>query len=318
MDLSIIIVSYNTREMTLACLHSVYEQTRGLEFEVVVVENASVDGSGDAIAREFPQVRLVRLEENVGFAGGNNVGARHARGGHLLLLNPDTVVLDGAIQKLHAFARAHPGAGVWGGRTLKPDGSLDPDCCLGRPTPWSVFCQASGLALAFKGHRLLDPESLGSWKRDSVREVDVICGCFMLIDAEVWRRLEGFDPRFFMYCEEADLCVRGRALGYRPLFCPEASIIHYGAASQKVRADKVVRMLRARAEFFRKHWRPGMARFAIAMMEIRALNRLIACRLRARLGRADSGATETWRSVWAQRRQWAVPPTPAGPEARPA
>ena len=135
--LSIIVVSYNTREMTLACLQSISEQTQ-LPHEVIVIDNRSDDGSADAIAAAFPDHRLIRAERNLGFAAANNLAAREARGDFLLLLNPDTLVLRGALDRLVAFARKRPEARIWGGRTLYADGRLNPGSCWGRITPWSL------------------------------------------------------------------------------------------------------------------------------------------------------------------------------------
>src|SRR5437868_6036428 len=123
MDVSILIVNYNTRELTLECIRSVYEQTKALSFEVILVDNASTDGSADAIAEDYPEVQLIRLERNIGFAAANNVGARSACGKYILLLNPDTVILDNAVYTLAAFAAGHPSAGLFGGRTISGDGA---------------------------------------------------------------------------------------------------------------------------------------------------------------------------------------------------
>src|SRR5687768_13513466 len=130
MDVSILIISYNTRQLTLRCLRSVYEQTREVSFEVIVCDNASSDGSADAISREFPQVQLVALAENVGFARANNmIAQQEARGKYLLLLNPDTEILEGAVQKAVAFAEGKPDAGVVGGRTYFADRRLNQTSC---------------------------------------------------------------------------------------------------------------------------------------------------------------------------------------------
>jgi N-acetylglucosaminyl-diphospho-decaprenol L-rhamnosyltransferase len=283
LDLSIIIVSYNTRELTLECLRSIYEQTKRIEFEILVVDNASSDGSPDAVATRFPGVRVVRLLENVGFARANNLAAELARGDYLLLLNPDTVVLEGAAEKLHAFAKQHREEGVFGGRTLFADGSLNPASCWGQPTIWSVFCRATGLAKLFRGALLFDPESLGGWARDTVREVPIVSGCFLLVPRSLWDRLGGFDPLFFMYGEDADFCLRARSLGAKCIICPDARIVHYLGASEKVRADKMVRLFRAKAQFFRRHWSPQACRFGVRMFDIQALGELITygcmCRL---------------------------------------
>ena len=146
-ELSIIVVNWNTREITLECLRSLYRETRDTDFEVLLVDNGSADGSADAIAAEFPQVRLLREAVNHGFAKANNIAAELARGRYLLLLNSDTVVLDLAIDKLMHFARATPQAGIWGGRTLFGDRRLNPSSAWGKVTPWSTLCFALGLTL---------------------------------------------------------------------------------------------------------------------------------------------------------------------------
>lgn len=302
--LTLIVVSYNTRDLTLACLRSVYERTRDLRFEVIVVDNASPDGSADAIAAEFPQVRLFALDENLGFAAANNFAARHATGEWLLLLNPDTVVLGSAIQRLHAFATLHSDAGIFGGRTVFADGSLNPKSCWGRPTPWSAFFAGIGLSAVFKGTRWFDPESLGGWARDTVRQVDIVTGCFFLLRRELWQRLGGFDPAFFMYAEEADLCLRARRLGLRCLICPEAEIIHYGGASEPVRADKIVRLFRAKAQLFQKHWSPPAARFGVWTLDLRAFTRLLAFAAAGLVQPRHAEAFRTWREIWRRRPEW--------------
>jgi len=296
--LSIIVVSYNTREMTLACLRSVFQQTRDTPFELLVIDNQSSDGSADAIEAEFGgRLTLVRSDDNLGFARANNVLARQARGTYLLLLNPDTVVLDGAIDRLMAFAARRPQAGIWGGRTLFGDRSLNPTSCWRRQTLWSLVCHATGLSAVFRRSTLFNPEGMGSWKRDSEREVDIVTGCFFLIERSLWERLGGFDPAFFMYGEEADLCLRARALGARPRMTPTAEIVHYGGASERVKADKLVRLLRAKAMLIRRHWSPVMAAVGVRLLALGCLTRSVA----ARRG-SESG--QFWSAGWRRRAEW--------------
>ena len=142
MHSSVIIVSYNTRQLTLDCIKSALSQSGTMPCKLLVVDNASGDGSAEAIAAEFPQVELIRSEKNLGFAAANNLAARHANSDWLLLLNPDTVVLDGAIDKLVAFADTHPEFSIFGGRTLFADRSLNPFSCWRRPR-YGV-CSVSG------------------------------------------------------------------------------------------------------------------------------------------------------------------------------
>ena len=305
-DVSILIISYNTRELTLACLESVYAQAGRRTLELIVVDNASADGSADAIAERFPDVRLMALDQNLGFAAANNLAAQQAGGEYLLLLNPDTVVLDGAVEKLLVFAEANPSCGVFGGRTLAPDGSLNPASCWRRPTPWSVACQALGLAALGRGTNWLNSEAMGGWRRDSVREVDIVSGCFLLIRAELWRELGGFDSAFFMYGEDADLCLRARRLGARCLICPDATIIHYAGASERVRADKMVRLFTAKRRLFEKYWRPGSATFGVMMLRVWTLTRMAAFAATSHITpKKYLDSYRTWGMIWAKRGEWA-------------
>jgi len=305
-SLSILIVSYNTRDMTLACLASVFVQAREVEPRVIVVDNASEDGSADAIAERFPQVELIRLDRNIGFAAANNLAARRAKGEWLLLLNPDTVVLDGAIDRIVRFTAVRPGHGIYGGRTVFADGSLNPTSCWGRMTLWSAFCRASGLSSVFRNSRVFDPESLGCWRRDTVREVDIVTGCFLLIQRELWERLGGFDEAFFMYGEEADLNLRAKKLGARSIICPEATIIHYGGASEPVRTDKVVRLFDCKARLMRKHWSAPAAALGVKCLGAWALHRGALLWLGwalTRSKRMKEGA-DSWLGVWRARDRW--------------
>ena len=153
------------------------------------MDNASPDGSAAAIAAAFPGLRLIASGENLGFAKGNNLAAREAKGAYILLLNPDTLVLDHAIDRIVAFAERTPAAGIWGGRTLHGDRTLNPSSVFGRVTLWSLFCRATGLALIFKGSAFFNPEGIGAWDRGDEREVDVVQGSFFLVRRALWERL---------------------------------------------------------------------------------------------------------------------------------
>lgn len=302
---SILVVSFNTRDLTLACLRSVYEQTAAENFELIVVDNASSDGSADAIAMEFPGVRLIRSPENLGFAQGNNVAAEHAVGEYLLLLNPDTVVLDRAIDRLLAFARGRPAAGIWGGRTVYADGSLNPASCWGRQTLWSTFCMACGLSSLFRDSRWFNTEGYGGWDRSTVRTVDIVSGCFFMIRRDFWQQLGGFHRQYFMYGEEADLCLRAKSRGSRPVVTPEAVIVHYGGASERVRADKMVRLLKAKCQLIKDHWRAPTRGLGLVFLGTWPLSRWLAwsC-LRPLAGQRAMEAARCWRQVWSSRAQW--------------
>jgi len=295
---SIIVVSYNTREMTLECLRSVFAQTH-LPFELIVVDNASSDGSAAAIAAEFQEICLLAETVNHGFAKANNIAAAHASGDYLLLLNPDTVVLDGAIDHLLDFARRVPEAGIWGGRTLSGDGSLNPTSCWRRMTLWSLISQVLGLSSLFRHSALFNPEGYGGWARDGEREVDIVTGCFLLIRREFWNHLRGFDLSYVMYGEEADLCLRARANGARPRITPKAQIVHYAGASEPVRSDKMVRLLRAKLLLIRRHFSGWQRPAGLMLLRLWPLSRYAATRM---LGWRR--AAQTWGEIWHRRAEW--------------
>ena len=298
MDVSILIVSYNTRELTLRCLRSVYEQTRRVSFGVIVCDNASSDGSAHAIAKEFPQVQLESLPQNAGFARANNLIAQQAKGNYLLLLNPDTEILDEAVQKAVAFAQAHPSVGIVGGRTYFADRRLNPSSCHGAPTPWSMLCKGLGLSSLFRSSRVFDSESLGPWQRDEVREVDAVTGCFLLIKRELWETLGGFDESFFMYGEDTDLCIRARKLSHTCVICPDCTLIHHGGQSEKVRAEKMIRLFRAKAQLCRKHWSRASAWFGLLMLRTWAFTRMAALSVLRRVKPERAASYAAWREVW--------------------
>ena len=307
---SVLVVSYNTRAMTLDCLASLAAET-SVPHEVIVLDNASPDGSAAAIAaafppEAFPELRLIASPENHGFAKANNIAAREARGDYLLLLNPDTVVLDAAIDRLVAFARRTPEAGIWGGRTLDAERKLNPMSVFGDQTLWSLFCRATGLTVVFRDSPVFNPEDYGGWARDSERAVAVVQGSFLLITRGLWETLGGFDPSFVMYGEEADLCRRARARGARPRMTPEATIVHYAGASSRFRSDKAILILKSRVTLARRYlpaWQRPLGLFLLRMGPFtRWVGGGLLARLTGRGGPAE--AARHWGAVWAARDDW--------------
>jgi GT2 family glycosyltransferase len=306
-DVSIIIVSYNTIELTRAAIASVAAETLSARYEIIVVDNASSDGSPAMLELHPARPRIIQLYENIGFARANNLAARSARGQYILLLNPDTVVLDRAIDRLLDFAEQNPAARIWGGRTVYADGTLNPSSCWARMTPWNLLCRATGLTGIFPDSALFNGEAFGGWRRDTPRTVDIVSGCFLLIEAELWRRLGGLDERFFMYGEEADLCLRAAATDAAPIVTPTATIVHYGGASERVRTDKLVRLLTAKTTLIRRHWHPALQPLGVALLLAWPLTRAIASLVGARWMQETGAATDNaaaWREVWSRRREW--------------
>jgi len=307
-DVSIIVVSYNTRDMTLECLRSIFRETQLIDFEIIVIDNASTDGSADAIAAEFGErILFIASPENIGFAAGNNMAATKAKGDMLLLLNPDTVVLNKALDHLYAFSTQYPQAGIWGGRTLFENGSLNPASCWSRQTLWSLFSQAIGLSSLFRHSSLFNAEGLGAWDRNGIRAVDIVSGCFLLLRRELWESLGGFREQFFMYCEEADLCLRARDFGVRPMVTSAATIIHYGGASEKIRADKMVRLLKAKMLLINLHFPRLTRRLGGGLLSLWPASRYLAHRLLTGLGRrASQEKAAVWKEVVQRKQEWQV------------
>lgn len=302
---SVLVVSFNTRVMTLACLGSIAAET-GLDHEVIVLDNASADGSAPAIAAEFPGVRLLAERVNHGFARANNIAAERATGEYLLLLNPDTLILERAIDKLLAFAAAQPQAKIWGGRTLYGDGSLNRTNCFQAMSLWNVFCRASGLA-SLSGNSRFFSETYGGRDMAGERAVDIVTGCFFLIPRRLWRDLKGFDPAYFMYGEEADLCLRARAgFGAAPMVTADAVITHFGGASEPVRADKVVRQYSAKITLILHHFGAFQRPLGLFLFRSIPFTRAGMMAVVAGLSRKQSHlrALAEWREVWERRAEW--------------
>lgn len=265
MDLSIILVNWNTRQILRDCLQSIYEQTRGISFEVIVVDNASTDGSSQMVREQFSDVILIENTQNRGFAAANNQAIVRAKGQFILLLNSDTVVLDNALCKTLEFARQHPEAGVVGCRVLNADGTLQPSCFM-YPSVLNLLLLTTYLSRLFKQHRFFGRERMTWWDRSDEREVEVVTGCFMLIRRETMERVGLLDEDYFMYGEETDWCYRVHLAGWKLLFTPRAEIIHLGGASSKKVRPQMILQLRGSILLFMKKHRSMPAYWAACML----------------------------------------------------
>lgn len=333
-DVSIVIVTFNAPEQVSACLDSLAgDGAPRRRHEVVVVDNASsaatreiLDGWAAARTDALDHQRRVLLLEdrNTGFARACNLGASRSRGRVLLLLNSDAQPLPGALDALVEFLDASPGRGVVGGRTLTPDGRVDPASCFAAPSTWSWFADAVGLSTAFRRNRWLDPESMGAWPRDTVREVEIVAGCLLAAHRRTWEGLDGFDERFVMYGEDADLCRRAREQGYRPAVTPDAAVIHARGSSSGSRLTFCRLLLRGKATYAHRAGPRWKAPLHVALLRLGVGTRAAGSRLvRGRSARrAVAGASETrrrsagepemWRQLWRERGLW----SPGWPEPR--
>lgn len=229
-DVSVIIVSWNTRELLRACLRSIATESGPVTLEIIVVDNASHDRSADMVAEEFPTVTILRNADNLGFAAANNQGLELATGRYALLLNSDTVVVDGAIAKAVAFADGKTNAAIVGCRTLFPDGRMQRNCFL-FPSVLNVFLAVTRLATAFKTNRFFGRYRFGWWDYQSAREVDGVAGCFMLVRRSAIAHVGLMAEHYFMYAEDADWCWRFRKAGYSIWYTPDPCILHVHDAS---------------------------------------------------------------------------------------
>jgi len=304
--LTVLMVSYNTRELTVSAIRSVLATTSSELVEILVYDNASTDGSADAISSIFPEICLIRGAENIGFAAANNCLAQMVETEWMLLLNPDTEVYPGAITNLLKFAEEYPEFGIYGGRTVFPDGTLNVASCWMAMTPRSLLFSAVGLSRLFKSSPFFNYEEIGGWRRDTVKNVDIVVGCFMLVSTSLWRRLGGFDQAFFMYGEEADFCLRAKEIGYRPAITPDAEIMHLVGASSKERSDKIIRLAAAKVSLVRRHWEPGTAELGIFLIRLWVLVRFLSFSVLALVfGDRYAKKRSEWGAVWKARSHWA-------------
>ena len=261
MDLSIVIICWNDLKVIGDCLRSVFEQTHRIAFEVIVSDNGSSDGSIEYIRKHFPKVRIVENGANLGFAKGNNAGIKVALGDYVLILNPDTIIRDRALEKLVAFADGHPEAGAFGCRVLNPDGSFQNPA---RPLPTIFRLAIAAFYLRWLGRlsSLFTSDLYLGWGGRTERPIGFQSGCCVLFRGELLHRLGGFDERFFYHFEETDLCLRVWKSGSSILFYPGAEITHLGGQSVgRFPIRFALETYRSGYRFFFKHYgRMGAAR----------------------------------------------------------
>jgi GT2 family glycosyltransferase len=258
---SVIVVAYNAREVLHACLTRVREEARDTPLELIVVDNASRDGAADMVARDFPDARLVRSPVNLGFAAGNNVGFKMARGDYVLLLNPDALPEPGAIAQSLARMAAQPRAGLGGGRLLDSDGRLQPSARR-FPSLLNEFLALSGLAARYPKSRLFGRFDRTWADPERAAPVDWVPGAFTLIRRAVLEEVGMFDERFFLYYEEVDLCRRARDAGWQVWYWPDIVVDHIGGVSSRSvdslemsasGAQLVLWRMRSALLYYRKH-----------------------------------------------------------------
>ena len=226
-DLSVCIVTYQARDLLRDCLNSLYENAH-LRFEVIIVDNGSSDGTVQMLQQDFPQVHLIRNPTNAGYTRPMNQALREGHGRYLLQLNPDTMILPHALERLVEFMDTHPEVGICGPKVLNSDLTLQAPCRRGDSRPWAVFTYFTGLAALFPHSKLFGQYQLNYLDENLTHPVAGVAGSCMLIRRELIERIGYLDEQFFAYQEDADFCHRARDGGWKVIYYPESQIIHFG------------------------------------------------------------------------------------------
>ena len=285
-DISSIIVNWNTRDLLLQTIVSLKDQATRFSTEIIVVDNGSTDGSQAATAAAFPDVAVIDTGANLGFSRANNIGICRARGRYICLVNSDTKALPGSIDAMGAYMESHPECGILGPKTLNGDMSLRVNCRT-FPTLWNLLCGAFCLHRLFPRSRILGENLMRHFGHDIVRDVDILPGCFLMIRREALDAVGLLDERFFIYGEDKDLCRRFRDAGWKVTFCPDAKVIHYAkGSSSKAPARFLVEKLRANRQYWEKHHGAAGAFFFVLVMLLHHLLRLPGGALRLLGGQA--------------------------------
>jgi len=241
-SISIIIVSWNARNYLRDCLNSIRQTGASCVLEVIVVDNASKDGSPEMVEEEFPEVKLILVGENLGFARANNLAMKQAAGSILALVNSDVIIHPGCLEKLAAFLDQHDNVGLVGPRVIGGDGKLQ-TTCRSLPTIWNMASGVLGIDL------------MSNRNHDKCAEVEMMSGCFLVARKKAVDEIGGLDERFFFYGEDMDWCKRFRDAGWKLIFVPEATAIHFGGASSLNAPLRFsIELHRANLKYWQKHY----------------------------------------------------------------
>jgi GT2 family glycosyltransferase len=267
-DLSIIIVNWNSAAFVMKCLSTIYENTKALQFEVIVVDNASHDGCDTMIAKDFSAVRFIQSHENSGFARANNLGFMHSCGRNVLFLNPDTELVGPAIDKLVHFLDLTPQAGVLGARLLNSDRSVQTSCIQRYPTILNQVLDADFLRDRFHNWSFWGTRALFD-SPEKPAPVEVVSGACQMIRRGVFEQVGFYDPGYFMYAEDVDLCFKAQHAGWTNYYVGDALVIHHGGQSTGAQQQSnfaAVMMRKSLARFFReRHGRVSEILYRTAM-----------------------------------------------------
>lgn len=254
-DISVIIVNYNVRDLVDNCISSIYKSAAGkFSLEVFLVDNNSIDGSTEHIGAKYPDVVVIENEQNIGFSKANNIALRIAKGEYTLILNPDTLLEENTFEKMYEFCKEHPDAGAVTSKLILANGKLDSACRRSFPKPGVAIPRILGLSKLFPRSKLFSRYNLTYLDENETYEVDAICGAFMFIPSHVFEKTGFFDEDYFMYGEDLDLCFQIRKMGYKIFYYPEVTTIHFkGESTRKTHLSYVNNFYGAMSIFVKKN-----------------------------------------------------------------
>ncbi len=254
-QVSVVIVSFNVRGFLENLITSLNRALIGIDSEIIVVDNSSDDDTVEVIKKNYPAVRLIENNVNVGFGKANNQGVKISSGEYLLLINPDAVVEENTVKEMLAFSAVHPEAGAASCKVLNGDGTLQKTCRRGFPTPWVAFTKISGLSTLFPRTKMFGRYNLTYLNPDEEHEVDAIGGSFMFIPRRVFDKVGGFDEDYFMYGEDIDLCYKIKNAGYKVFYTPRTTAIHFkGESTRRSNINQTYEFYRAMGVFVEKRY----------------------------------------------------------------
>lgn len=255
-ELSIIILNYNVKELLINCLESIFANQGKLDlWQVIVVDNASLDSSVEAVKKEYPQVEIFENKSNLGFAAGNNIGVKFAKAPVVLFLNPDTVVVNKAIQKSLEVLKSDPDMGALTCRVELPDGKLDYSCHRGFPTPWNSLAYFSGLAKVFPRSPFFAGYTASYLDINTPHEIDCLTGAFLMVRKIAGDQIGWWDKDYFWNGEDIEICYLLKEKGWKIYYLPEVKIIHYkGSSAGKEKSKTISHGISAMRIFYKKHY----------------------------------------------------------------
>lgn len=294
--LSILIVNYNTSELLHKCLLSIQRSRIGhFHYEIIIVDNASIDNSVEMIRKNFPEVNLVTSSKNLGFAAGNNLGVKKAKGEYVLLLNPDTEVKENTQRIMLEYLENNPRVGVATCKVELKNGKIDDASHRGFPTPWNALCHFSGIGKLFPKSVILNGYHLGYQNLDKIHEIDSCAGAFLMVRKEIGDSLNWLDEDYFWYGEDLDFCYRIKQQGWKVMYIPLTKILHWKGVSSGIRQESkkissasletrkraVMASTQAMRLFYQKHYLKkypslvtGLVLFGINYLEKRRLSKI--------------------------------------------